>query len=209
MLFLLTTTFIFLNLDEVRQPLAVLKNCEKALGALQGYQYTTDEKGSDYEISFQGYLTENKLVGRIEEYDLYIYQEDSGLYVRNEEAKEWVEASSQGLTSIQCFLLGPADVLKQVLAKEHKHSMVFGEEGHLIQIPYQSDENALAHALFPGIASTSIQDFRVNVWVDAEDTLQKIEMTLHILTPDSSEEVISRSITLDYSAKPGFAYPDL
>jgi hypothetical protein len=129
-------------------------------------------------------LSENKLVGRIEEYDIYIYQEDSGLYVRNEEAKEWVEASSQGLSHIQCFLMGPADVLKHVLAKENsKTCMVFREEGHVIHIPYESDENDLAHALFPGISSNSIQNFSVDIWVDDEDLLQKIEMTMHICCP--------------------------
>lgn len=209
MLFLLTTTFIFLNLDEVRLPLEVLRSSQKSLLALQGYQYTTDEKGSNYEINFQGYLSENKLVGRIEEYGIFIYHEDSGLYVRNEEAKEWVEASSQGLGNIQSFLLGPADVLNHILAKEHKNNIVFKEDGHVIHVPYQSGENTLAQALFPGISSSSIQEFSIDIWVDEQECLQKIEMNMCMLTADSTEEVISRSITLDYSAKPRLAYPDL
>ncbi len=209
MLFLLTTTYIFLNLDDVRLPLEVLRSSEKSLLALQGYQYTTDEKGSNYEINFQGYLSENKLVGRIEEYGMYIYQKDSGLYVRNEEAKEWLEASSQGLGNIQSFLLGPADVLKHVLAKEQKHNIVFKDDGHVIHVPYQSGENSLVQALFPGISSSTIQNFSINIWVDDEECLQIIEMDMHMLTADSTEEVISRRITLNYSVKPGFTYPDI
>lgn len=209
MLFLLSTTFIFLNLEEGRYPLLVLQNSQKSLLAEEGYHYTTGEKGSGYEVSFEGFLSEEGLVGYIEAYDIYIYQDNIGLYVRNEDTKEWVEASSQGLSHIECFLMGPADVLKHVLAKENKQNMLFKEEGHVIHIPYEEGENELAHALFPGIPSNAIKNFSVDIWLDTKDLLQKIELTMHLLLPDSTEETISRSITLDYAAEPDLAYPDI
>lgn len=209
MLFLLTAAFVFLNMEDVRHPLTVLRTTEKSLLALEGYQYTTDERGNGYNVSFQGYLSDNKLVGRIKEYDMYIYLEKNGLYVKSEDAKEWVEATSQGLANVECLLMGPADVLKKILAKENKQNMYFKEEGRVIDIPYEANENALAKALFPGISSSSIKNFHVTIWIDEEESLQKIEMTMHMVLPDFSEEVISRSITLDYVAGPDVAYPDI
>jgi len=208
MLFILTTTYIFLNLEDVRYPVTVVRNTKEALLALEGYQYKTDERSGAYTISFHGHTSEGRLLGRIPEYEIYIYQEKEELYVRNENAEDWVTASHEGLENIQCFLMGPADIMQHILDLTPSN-MYFGEDGLVIHIPYKQDEDSLAKIIFPGISDSAIADFHVILVFVAEDRLQKIEMTLELLLPDSTEEVITRNIFIDYSPNSPYAYPGL
>lgn len=209
LLFILAATYVFSSLGPVQTPLTALEESRQSLLALEGYAFETREWGSGYTITFRGYQSGDKLLGEISEYDITVYEEKGALYLQQEEGK-WVEARELGLEKLSCFLQNPAHLLEQVAASDNRQNIRFQEEERLLHLPHRASRNALVHSLFPGISGSSVKDFDIFIRFKEGVRLDRIEMVLHLLTADSTEEVIHRTVTLlEEGEAAGGSYPDI
>jgi len=210
LLFVLATSSIFRNLDPVSTPITALQDTRQSLLALGAYNYETRERGSGYTITFEGYMSEGRLLGKIDEYNIAVYEEEGTLLIQQQNEEEWIAAEDVGLGKLSCFVMPPDEILELVAGSDNRRNITFKEEGTLVHLPHKTNRNDLVHSLFPGISSSAIKDFDIFIRLRKEGGLDSIEMALQLLMPDSTEEIIYRTISLkERGGLTGISYPDI
>ncbi len=79
------------------------------------YTLVIEESGPGYSLRFTGQVSENRLYGRLEQFDLEIYARDGRYHVRGSEVfKEWQPADKAGLKTLDAIVRNPLDILSQI-----------------------------------------------------------------------------------------------